>query len=118
MTECVFCKVAAGEFGTTFVYEDDLVVAFDDLAPQAPVHTLIVPREHVVNLGDDVPAVTLAALLAAVPKVAAAKGIDMTGYRVIVNNGLDANQSVMHLHLHVLGGRRLSHGMVVFGGEV
>lgn len=96
------------------VYEDDTVVAFDDIMPQAPVHTLIVPREHYEGMDDSVPGDVIAHLFSAIPEVARMKGIDATGYRVIVNNGRDANQTVKHLHVHVLGGRTMSHGMVRF----
>ncbi len=117
MGECVFCSIARGEIPAKLVYEDDLVVAFDDLAPQSPIHTLIIPRTHHVDLGDGVDAGIAAALLAAVPVVARLKGVNSSGYRVIVNSGAHANQTVGHLHLHVLGGRAMSHGMVVFEDE-
>lgn len=109
--------VASGQVPAKIVYEDALVVAFDDIHPQAPVHTLVIPREHYASLSDDVPAETLAAICSAVTKVAQAKGVAESGYRVIVNNGRDANQSVGHLHVHVLGGRAMSHGMVRFADE-
>jgi len=114
---CIFCMIADGEMSAKIVYEDDLVVAFDDIHPQAPVHTLVIPREHYGSLSDDVPAPTLVAICSAVAKVAQLKGVDETGYRVIVNNGRDANQTVGHLHVHVLGGRAMSHGMVRFADE-
>lgn len=114
MEDCVFCKIARGEIPATFVYEDEHVVAFDDLSPQAPVHTLVVPRTHHTDLGDDVPAELMAAIFCAVPRVAAVKGVDESGFRVIVNAGPDANQTVPHLHVHVLGGRPMGHGMVQF----
>ena len=114
MENCIFCKVARGEIPATFVYQDDLVVAFEDVSPQAPVHTLVIPREHYSDLGDNVPPETIAAIFGAVPKVARIKGIAESGYRVIVNNGPDANQTVKHLHVHVLGGRAMQHGMVTF----
>lgn len=115
MGECIFCMVASGEIPTPHLYEDDLVVAFDDIAPQAPVHTLIVPREHYAHIGDDVPADVLAALFGAVPRVAAMKGVAESGYRVIVNTGKDAAQTVQHLHVHVIGGGgSMAHGMVHF----
>ncbi len=110
--ECIFCKIARGEIPVLTVYSDDLVVAFDDVSPQAPVHTLIIPRAHYESLGDDVPAEVLEALCAAVPKVADIKGIAESGYRVIINNGPDARQSVPHLHVHVVGGAPMSHKMV------
>jgi histidine triad (HIT) family protein len=117
MDDCIFCKVVRGEVSATLIYQDDLVVAFDDIFPQAPVHTLVIPREHYADLGDSVPVETLAALFTAVPLVAQAKGVDRSGYRVIVNNGRDANQSVGHLHIHVIGGRAMEHGMVTFVAE-
>lgn len=112
MSECVFCMIASGEIPGAHVYADDDVVAFDDIAPQAPVHTLIVPRAHYRNLADDVPDAILLALLRAVPVVAEAKGVAASGYRVIINTGDDAGQTVHHLHVHVIGGRPLGEGMV------
>lgn len=117
MEDCIFCKVGRGEIPATFIYEDDLVVAFDDISPQAPIHTLVIPRKHYADFGDAVPAETLAAIFSAVPVVARAKGVDESGYRVIVNNGRDANQTVGHLHVHVMGGRAMEHGMVTFVAE-
>jgi histidine triad (HIT) family protein len=117
MEGCVFCKMILGEVPVRFVHEDEYVVAFDDIAPQAPIHTLIVPRSHHTNLGDGVDSELAAALFLAVPTVAEIKGIAATGYRVIVNAGPDANQTVPHLHVHVLGGRPMSHGMVRFSHE-
>lgn len=112
MSDCVFCMIASGEIPSTPVYEDEMVVAFDDIAPQAPVHTLIIPRDHYRDIDDDVPDEVLLALLRAVPAVAAAKGVDASGHRVIVNTGDDAGQTVHHLHVHVIGGRSLGEGMV------
>lgn len=114
MDSCIFCMIASHEMDSRTVYEDDVVLAFDDITPQAPVHTLIIPKTHYASLSDDVPSDVMCALLAAVPKVAALKGVDASGYRVIVNNGRDASQSVHHLHVHVLGGAAMSHGMVHF----
>jgi len=116
MEDCLFCRIVRGEIPAAIVYEDEHVIAFDDITPQAPVHTLIIPRVHFTNLSDDIPAEQLAALFSAVPKVAEVKGIAESGYRVIVNNGPDANQTVQHLHVHVIGGRPLAHGMVIFDG--
>lgn len=112
MSDCVFCMIASGEIPSALVYADDDVVAFDDIAPQAPVHTLIVPRVHYSTLADDVPDEILLALLRAVPAVAEAKGVAEDGYRVIINTGDDAGQTVHHLHVHVIGGRPLGEGMV------
>jgi len=111
---CIFCMIVDRQLDARVVYEDDTVLAFDDITPQAPVHTLLIPKVHYENMGDDVPADVMAALFTAVPKVAEAKGVAASGYRVIVNNGRDASQSVAHLHVHVLGGGAMSHGMVHF----
>jgi histidine triad (HIT) family protein len=111
---CIFCMIGDGSMEARVVYEDDLVVAFDDITPQAPVHTLVIPRVHYSHLGDGVPEDVIVGLFGAVSKVATAKGVAETGYRVIVNNGRDASQSVGHLHVHVLGGGAMSHGMVHF----
>lgn len=114
MSECIFCMIAAGEIPAKTVIEDEFVIAFDDIAPQAPVHTLIVPRTHYADLSDNVPAEVHNALLAMVPRIAEVKGIAESGYRVIINTGPDAQQSVQHLHVHVLGGARMTPGMVEF----
>lgn len=110
--DCVFCKIANGQIPSTMVYEDDLVCAFRDLSPQAPVHVLVVPRAHHRNLLDDVPAGTLAAMVSAVDAVAEAEGVKESGFRVIANTGDDAGQTVHHLHWHVLGGAPLGEGLV------
>ena len=112
MEKCLFCRIARGEIPTEIVYETDGVVAFDDISPQAPVHTLVIPREHYDNLSDGVSTERLAEIFSAVPHVARLKGVEESGYRVIVNNGPDANQTVGHLHVHVVGGSAMSHGMV------
>lgn len=116
MANCIFCMIAAGEIPAKTIYEDEEILAFDDIAPQAPVHTLIIPKQHFENMNDDVPLSTMGNLFAAVPRVAKIKGIAESGYRLIVNNGRDANQTVGHLHVHVMGGRSMSHGMVNFNG--
>lgn len=114
MDNCIFCMIAEHRLDARVVYEDDAIIAFDDITPQAPVHTLIIPKVHYGNMGDAVPSEVLCAAFSAVPKIAALKGIADSGYRVIVNNGRDASQSVAHLHLHVMGGAAMSHGMVHF----
>jgi histidine triad (HIT) family protein len=111
--DCIFCKIISGAFGTDFVYQDEYVVAFDDISPQMPVHTLIVPREHYANLNEDIPADVLGHVFGAAKKVAEIKGISDSGYRIIQNNGANAGQTVFHLHVHVLGGRSLGEGLVV-----
>ena len=111
-TNCIFCRIANGQAGMPLVYENELVAAFDDAAPQAPVHTLVVPKAHYASLGAAVDPSVLGALLAAVPVVAERKGIDESGYRVIVNTGRHASQTVSHLHLHVMGGRQIGRAHV------
>lgn len=105
--DCVFCKIANHVFESDYVYEDELVCAFRDLNPLAPTHVLVVPKDHYVTLVDGVPAETLAAMVHAVDEVAKAEGIADAGFRVVSNAGSDAGQAVPHVHLHVLGGRRL-----------
>ena len=111
MSDCIFCKIAAHEIPSTIVYEDELVIAFDDLSPQAPVHTLVIPKEHYENIVDGVPAETLAAMVHAIGEVAKAKGLEQ-GFRVISNVGADAGQTVMHFHMHVLGGELLGENLL------
>ncbi|MBE0475493.1 MAG: histidine triad nucleotide-binding protein [Coriobacteriia bacterium] len=117
MEGCVFCMIVGGEIPSRKVYEDDRVYAFDDITPQAPIHVLIVPKEHHSDLADDVSVELMGRIFSSVPEIARIKGLDDAGYRVVVNNGEDAGQTVGHLHVHVLGGRRMSHGMVEFAGE-
>lgn len=117
MENCIFCMIARGEMDAKRVYEDDVIVAFDDIMPQAPVHTLIIPKQHYQDMHDSVPGDVIAHMFAAVPQVAAMKGLVENGYRVVINNGRDANQTVKHLHVHIMGGRGMSHGMVRFSDE-
>ena len=107
--DCIFCKIAAGEFGTTFVVETDRVVAFDDISPQAPVHVQVIPKRHVSSvreLGSE-DSVLWSDILDAANQVARRKGIDESGFRLVSNAGPDSGQEVHHLHLHVLGGQKL-----------
>lgn len=106
-SDCIFCKIAAGEFNTEFVYEDDYVVAFKDINPSAPVHILVVPKKHMRNILDGVDADTLTHVVAAIDKVVDAFSIRESGFRVLTNTGADAGQTVDHLHFHVLGGAKL-----------
>ena len=110
MDDCIFCKIAAGEIPATVVYEDERVLAFEDLNPQMPVHVLIIPKEHYANIGDAVPDDLMGHVFNTVKKVAEIKGIADSGYRVIVNTGSDAQQTVHHLHVHVLGGAPMNSG--------
>ena len=112
MSDCIFCMIGRGEIPASVVYANDDVLAFDDIAPQAPVHTLIIPRAHYANVADDVPAELMVRVMEAIPRVAEAKGVAASGYRVIINTGPDAAQSVHHFHVHVLGGKAMAEGMV------
>jgi histidine triad (HIT) family protein len=111
---CIFCRIVAGELPSTRVYEDEAVIAIRDIRPQAPVHVLVIPRQHVAGIDDlDERHTELAAsAMLVVPKVARAAGGLEKGYRVIVNQGPAGGQTVPHLHLHILGGRQLSEGMI------
>ena len=111
MCDCIFCKIANHEIPSTVVYEDDRVIAFDDLNPQAPVHTLVIPKKHYADITDGVPAETLGAMAHAIDEVARVKGLDK-GFRVISNKGEAAGQTVMHFHMHVLGGKDLGEGFI------
>ena len=111
--DCLFCKMIKGEIPCTKVYEDEKVLAFEDLNPLAPVHVLIIPKEHYDNVGDDVPQEVLGYLLQTVKKIAEIKEIDKSGYRVSINTGSDGGQTVNHLHLHVNGGAPLYCGSLV-----
>ena len=107
--DCLFCIIIAGDIPSTKVYEDDLVYAFRDIAPQAPTHILVIPKTHM----DSMNAVTkenstvVAHIFEVIPQIAAAEGLS-GGYRVVSNCGADAGQTVFHLHFHILGGRALS----------
>jgi len=106
---CVFCRIARGEFGTPLLLETPRVVAFADLHPQAPVHVLVIPREHLTSLGhsDARHDGLLGEILAGVRQVAADLGLADRGYRTVLNTGADGGQSVPHLHAHLLAGRSL-----------
>ncbi|MDR2492447.1 MAG: histidine triad nucleotide-binding protein [Coriobacteriales bacterium] len=107
MNDCIFCKIAAHEVAAQVVYEDDDVIAFEDVNPQVPVHTLIIPKQHYAHVGDNVPPDLLGKVFSAVRVVAEAKGVAESGYRIIANSGEDGRQTVHHLHVHLLGGTRL-----------
>lgn len=114
MTDCLFCRIAAGEIPCETLYENELVLAFRDISPQAKNHVLIIPKAHFEGLNDLDQAgdALLAALLRAAREVASVCGMMGSGYRLVSNCGQDARQSVPHLHFHVLGGQRLSERMV------
>ncbi|MBQ7199354.1 MAG: histidine triad nucleotide-binding protein [Selenomonadaceae bacterium] len=108
--DCLFCKIANGEIPSNFIYEDESVVAFRDINPQAPQHILIVPRKHIASINAfEVDDKDLAAhiLVDVVPKLAKDLKIDESGYRVVINTGDEGGQTVHHLHVHLLGGRSM-----------
>ena len=109
MSDCLFCKIIAGDIPSTKVYEDETVYAFRDIAPQAPTHILVVPKAHI----DSCACITaensavVAHIFEVIPQIAAAEGL-ANGYRVVSNCGEDAGQTVQHLHFHILGGKVLA----------
>ncbi|MGF1546066.1 MAG: histidine triad nucleotide-binding protein [Thiotrichales bacterium] len=110
MTDCIFCRIAQGEIPADIIHQDEHALVFRDLRPQAPQHLLAIPRKHIATLEALTEADTvIVGSLFQVAKAAAEKvGIAASGYRTVLNNGRDAGQEVMHLHLHILGGRRLT----------
>lgn len=108
MDDCIFCKIARKEMGK-LIFEDDAVAAFDDLNPQAPVHVLIIPKKHIDQLAklECADTALIGHIMEVANSIAAERGIADGGYRVVVNNGRAAGQSVDHLHFHLLGGRAL-----------
>jgi histidine triad (HIT) family protein len=108
VSDCLFCRLAAGEVPARLVHEDERVLAFHDVNPQAPVHVLVIPREHVENAHELEDGELLARVFQVARKVADEQGISDGGYRLVFNVGDDAGQSVPHAHLHVMGGRRMT----------
>ena len=112
MENCLFCKIIAGEIPSTKVYEDDTVLAFRDIAPQAPTHILVIPKTHIGSVAEitaensDV----VAHIFATIPQITKAEGLE-GGYRVVSNCGADAGQTVQHLHFHILGGTKMADKM-------
>jgi histidine triad (HIT) family protein len=109
MSDCLFCGIVEGKVKANLVYQDDAVVAFKDIAPKAPVHFLIIPRKHVADVSDIVESDRdlIGAIFQVAAKLAGEHGVAESGYRVVVNSGADAGQSVFHVHFHLLGGRQL-----------
>jgi histidine triad (HIT) family protein len=110
MSNCLFCRIVAGEIPAKIAYEDEDVVAFHDINPQAPLHVLIIPRKHIAMINDleAEDAELVGKLYLAAKKIVLASGYADDGYRVVMNCGADAGQSVFHIHLHLLAGRALS----------
>lgn len=102
-SDCIFCKIANKEISTNLIYEDENVVAFNDLSPQAPTHFLVIPKKHYSSLNEIDNDEVFANIFSAVPKVAAKLGIKE--YRTVVNTGASAGQTVFHIHVHVMAGR-------------
>jgi len=109
MSDCLFCKMVSGEIPPDKVYEDDEVLAFRDINPQAPLHVLVIPKEHIATLNDldDAHRPLVGRMVQAAAKIAAQEGVDASGYRTVLNCNADAGQSVFHIHLHLLAGRQM-----------
>ena len=107
--ECIFCKIASGEIPSDILYQDDEYIAFRDIQPQAPVHMLIVPREHISSVSEltDEQAPFAGRLILLAKHIAEKEGIAESGYRLVINCGAEGGQIVPHLHLHLLGGQKL-----------
>lgn len=110
MTDCLFCKVRDGEIPSETVYENDDILAFKDVNPQAPTHILIVPRKHISSVNDleDEDAEIMGKMLLAAQDIASFEGVAAGGYRLVVNCNADAGQTVFHIHMHLLGGRNMT----------
>ncbi len=108
-TDCLFCKIVAGSIPAKRVYEDELILAFTDIHPQAPVHVLVIPKEHIQSIAHATTehAALLGYLLGNATRIAEEQHLD-GGYRIVINTGKDGGQTVDHLHLHVLGGRQMT----------
>lgn len=106
---CLFCRIATGEIPSKRVYEDDEIIAFEDINPQAPMHVLVVPKRHIATLNDLQPAddALIGRMHRCAAQLARERGHHASGYRTVFNTNAGAGQSVFHIHLHVLGGRRL-----------
>ncbi|BCD68349.1 histidine triad nucleotide-binding protein [Nitratiruptor sp. YY09-18] len=104
---CIFCKIVAGEIPSNKVHENDEFLAFHDINPKAPIHILIIPKQHIENF-QSCPGEVMANMTPFIQEVAKKLDLDKTGYRLITNNGEDGGQEVMHLHFHMLGGAKLS----------
>jgi len=107
---CLFCRIVRGEIPATRVYEDERLIAFTDINPQAPMHVLVIPREHIATLNDLDPAhdALVGEMVRRAAAIAAERGFDASGFRTVFNTNGAAGQTVFHIHLHVLGGRTMS----------
>ena len=113
MNDCLFCKIIAGTIPSKKVYEDEFVFAFHDIAPNAPVHVLVVPKTHIASANDvtEKNSILVAKVFEVIPKIAKSLGLE-NGYRVINNCGDDAGQTVKHIHFHILGGMKMGEKLV------
>ena len=113
MSDCIFCRIVKGEIPSSKVYEDEHVLAFNDIHPMAPVHVIIIPNKHVATLMDLAPgdSTLLASITNGVQEVARLKGVDKSGFRTVANTNKEGGQVIFHLHVHVLGGRQLEDAM-------
>ena len=105
---CLFCKIVAGEIPASFVYQDDRLVAINDINPQAPMHVLVIPRQHVASLNELKDANLLGQMHLLAAQIAKSEGLAERGYRTVINTNADAGQTVFHIHLHILGGRSMT----------
>lgn len=114
MEDCLFCKIIKGEIPSSKVYEDDEILAFNDINPAAPVHVLVIPKKHIVNVNEikKEDEALIGSIFTKIPMVAEKAGIKESGYRIITNCGKDSGQEVMHLHFHILGGKKLGDKIV------
>jgi len=110
MSDCIFCKIVSGDIPSDMVYEDDLVIGFRDLNPQAPHHYLLIPKQHIATINDvdQGNEAIMGRLYSAAAKLAKEQGFDAAGYRAVMNCNGDGGQTVYHVHLHVLAGRQLT----------
>ena len=105
--DCLFCRIARQEIPATIMWEDEHALAFRDIDPKSPVHILVIPKRHFASLNDAADAMQLGRMLLAAREIAEGEGIAQSGYRVVINTGANAGQSVAHLHLHLMGGRTM-----------
>ncbi len=105
---CLFCRIVRGEIPAKIVRQDEHTVAFRDIDPKAPTHILVIPTEHVASLADARDPELVGRLMLAAAEIAASEGVTKGGYRTVINSGADAGQTVHHLHVHLLGGRKLT----------
>ena len=109
MSDCIFCRIAGGEIPANLFYESDDVVAFDDISPQAPVHVIIIPRRHIsttLEMSEKAPEL-FGSMIKASSEIARKKGVDKSGFRLILNTNADGGQEIFHVHMHLMGGEQI-----------